>query len=93
MNRYFEALLTDVSEIKAIVYIDGFGNIQKYDHNFSTIFGYSALGLVGQNIKVIMPSPFNEYHDIYLERYRKTGKSTIIGSEGRIGRKLLGLLL
>ena len=33
-----------------------------------------------------MESPFKEFHDIYLERYRRTGKSTLVGaSEDRVG--------
>jgi two-component system sensor kinase FixL len=47
------------------------------------MFGYAAPEVIGNNIKMLMPSPLREEHDSYLERYRTTGERRIIGI-GRI---------
>ena len=42
--------------------------------------------VVGQNIKMLMPTPHREQHDGYLKRYLTTGERRIIG----IGRIVVG---
>jgi PAS domain S-box-containing protein len=49
------------------------------------MFGYTADDVVGQNVSLIMPSPYAEQHDGYLRRYQETGAARIIG----IGRELI----
>ncbi len=43
------------------------------------IFGYEAKELVGQNVKILMPSPHKEKHDEYLRNYLKTGTGNVMG--------------
>ena len=42
--------------------------------------------MLGKNVKMLMPSPYREGHDGYLERYLRTGERRIIG----IGRVVVG---
>jgi two-component system sensor kinase FixL len=42
--------------------------------------------VIGKNIKMMMPSPYRENHDVYLKRYLRTGERRIIG----IGRVVVG---
>lgn len=70
-----------------IITIDEFGKIETVNPATEKIFGYVEGELVGQNVKILMPRPYNVEHDHYLERYRDTGIARIIGN----GREVEGL--
>lgn len=71
---------------EAILTIDEVGIVQCYNKAAERIFGYSAAEVIGANIKMLMPSPYTEEHDGYLERYRRERTPHVIG----IGRKVQG---
>ena len=70
----------------AIVIIDETGTIDTVNPAAERLFGYSGAELVGQNVKILMPSPHREAHDSHLARYRETGEKRVIG----IGRVVVG---
>jgi len=75
------------SAVDGIVTIDKKGTIQSINPTVITMFGYQASELIGQNVNILMPSPFHEEHDGYLANYQRTRERKIIG----IGREVKGL--
>ena len=93
-KRAGQALRDSEARIKAIVdnavdgiiTIDERGLIETVNPAAERIFGYAANELVGRNIKVLMPQPYQIEHDQYLRNYRHTRQRKIIG----IGREVIG---
>ena len=67
------------SAIEGIVVIDERGQIETANAALLNILGYEAHEFIGNNISVIMPSPYREHHNEYLANYLITGKREIIG--------------
>ena len=83
-----EALLRAILETSpdGLITIDEDGVIQSFNPAAERMFGYGAAEVIGQNVSCLMPSPYREKHDAYLERFLRTGEKRIIG----IGREVLG---
>ncbi|GIW39801.1 MAG: hypothetical protein KatS3mg076_0378 [Candidatus Binatia bacterium] len=73
--------------VDAIVTIDENGTIELFNPAAERMFGYRAEEVLGQNVGILMPSPFREEHDDYIRRYLETGEKRIIG----IGREVSAL--
>jgi two-component system sensor kinase FixL len=82
-----EALLRSIiaTSPDALITIDDQGCILSFNPAAEAMFGYGAHDVVGNNVSCLMPSPFQEEHDGYIDRYMKTGEKRIIG----IGRQVL----
>ena len=83
-----EARLRSILETApdAIIVIDERGIMESYSPAAERLFGYTAEEALGRNVSMLMPSPYRERHDSYLEHYLRTGERRIIG----IGRVVVG---
>ncbi len=81
-EEYLSAIMN--TAVDAIITIDSRGSILSVNPSTERMFGYTTAELVGQNVKLLMPSPYREQHDSYLENYQRTRQARIIG----IGREI-----
>ncbi len=71
----------------AVIVIDAHGMIESFSPAAERLFGYDSSEVLGRNVSILMPMPYREAHDGYLDRYLRTGERRIIG----IGRVVVGL--
>jgi two-component system, LuxR family, sensor kinase FixL len=83
-EAHLQSILDTVPD--AMIVIDERGIVQSFSRAASRLFGYTAAEAIGQNVKILMPAPYRENHDGYLDHYKKTGERRIIG----IGRVVVG---
>ena len=83
-QAHLQSIIDTVPE--AMIVIDEHGIMQSFSAAAERLFGYRPDDAVGQNVKILMPTPYRDDHDHYLERYRNTGERRIIG----IGRVVVG---
>lgn len=83
-EAHLQSILDTVPD--AMIVIDTNGLMQSFSTAAERLFGWRAAEVVGQNVSVLMPSPYREAHDGYLQRYLVTGERRIIG----IGRVVVG---
>jgi two-component system sensor kinase FixL len=83
-EAHLRSILDTIPE--AMIVIDERGLIQSFSTAAERLFGYTPSEVIGENVKMLMPSPYREGHDGYLSRYLRTGERRIIG----IGRVVVG---
>lgn len=72
--------------VDAIITIDENGLIKSFNQAALKLFGYSHHEMIGENVKMLMPAPFRDEHDNYLQNYKVSGIRRVIG----LGREAVG---
>ena len=72
--------------VDGIITINESRIVQSFNKAAEKIFGYPAGEVIGGNVNMLMPSPYREEHETYVENYLRTGNRKIIG----IGREVMG---
>jgi two-component system sensor kinase FixL len=83
-EAHLKSILETVPD--AMIVINERGIVQSFSVAAERLFGYGPDEVIGKNIKMLMPSPYRENHDRFLDRYLRTGERRIIG----IGRVVVG---
>ena len=83
-EAHVQSILDTVPD--AMVVIDIRGSMQSFSAAATRLFGYRPDEVIGKNVSKLMPAPYREQHDGYIERYLRTGERRIIG----IGRVVIG---
>ncbi len=83
-EAHLRSILETIPE--AMIVIDEAGTMRDFSQAAERLFGWTAAEVSGKNVKMLMPAPYREAHDGYLERYHRTGERRIIG----IGRVVVG---
>ncbi|MDB5887258.1 MAG: multi-sensor hybrid histidine kinase, partial [Rhodocyclales bacterium] len=94
VQRFHNQLQDSESRMRAIVEtaadgvltVDGSGTILTVNPATEHLFGHAAAEMLGQNVKMLMPEPFQAPHHQSLRHYLETGEQRMIG----IGREVEG---
>lgn len=70
-----------------VITIDEIGTIEEFNSGAEAMFGYQRSDVLGQNVRILMPEPYQSAHDGYLSSYLETGQARVIG----IGRRVEAL--
>lgn len=76
-EAHLQSILDTV--LDATVVIDPDGIMLSFNASAVRQFGYTPEEAIGQNVSMLMPTPYREQHDAYLARYLRTGEKRIIG--------------
>jgi diguanylate cyclase (GGDEF)-like protein/PAS domain S-box-containing protein len=81
------AILTNAAD--GVVTIDERGIVESFNPAAERIFSYAAGDVIGRNVKMLMPEPYQSEHDAYVQRYVDGGRGRIIGIGPRevVGRR------
>jgi two-component system sensor kinase FixL len=83
-EAHLRSILATVPD--GMVVIDDQGLIRSFSSAAERLFGWAAEEAIGRNVSMLMPTPYRDQHDGYLDRYKTTGERRIIG----VGRMAVG---
>jgi two-component system sensor kinase FixL len=73
----YQAILDTARD--AIISIDRNGIVTDFNHAAEEMFGYQAREVIGNDVSMLMPSPYREEHSGYIRSYQRTGEKRAIG--------------
>lgn len=81
-TKYLATIIDNLNDV--IVTVSEDGTVLTANSKLRDVFGYEPDELIGQNVACLMPNPYGNLHQQYIESYLKTGNAKIIG----VGREL-----
>ncbi|NOR70770.1 MAG: PAS domain S-box protein [Methylomarinum sp.] len=81
-KQIYELILQTTHAV--IITINKFGCVDVFNQAAEKLFGYQCLEVEGRNVKILMPSPYKENHDGYLDAYLNSGTKHIIDLEREV---------
>ena len=79
-EAYSKAIVATAAD--GIITLNAKGRVESFNRAAEDMFGYEAEEVLGKDINVLMPKPYQDAHTGYIERYTKTGEGSIFG-QGR----------
>lgn len=76
-EAHLQSILDTVPDATVVIETDG--TMSSFNKAAVRQFGYWPEEVIGQNVRMLMPSPYREQHDGYISRYLTTGEKRIIG--------------
>jgi two-component system sensor kinase FixL len=73
-----------MSAADALITINADHVIVGYNRGAEQMFGYTRGEALGQDLKLIIPPPFTEVHQDYLQRYLATREAHVLGRQRRL---------
>ncbi len=67
--------------VEGIIVINDACLIEEFNPAAEKIFGYQASEVIGENVSILMPSPYRAEHDGYVRRFLQTNSSRLIGKD------------
>lgn len=83
-EKRLRAIVNNV--VDGIITTDEKGTVETFNPAAERIFGYNAGEITGQNVKILIPEPYKEKHDEYMNNYIDSGIRKVIG----MGRECKG---
>lgn len=87
--QYSEASMKAIVSTAAdgIITINETGQISSFNTAAENLFGWSVMEAIGKNVSMLMPKSDADHHDAYLNSFKETGVSKIIGKRRELTGK------
>jgi PAS domain S-box-containing protein len=86
LDHQEELMAVIETAVDGIIIIDSLGTVRNYNAACENIFGFNKSETIGNNVRMLMPSPHFDKHNQYIADYISSGNAKVIG----IGREVTG---